>query len=77
MLTLSDVGAKMLGVAEITMNPMEDDMIIGVSDGKVMEEIRSLVLNTTMESPVVQYDGELLINGEWLEPHHLPQYVGA
>ncbi len=65
MLTLSDVGAKKLNAAEITMNPLDDEKIIGVSDEKVLEEVRKLVNGSSMESPVVQYDGELLIDGEW------------
>lgn len=65
MLTLSDAGARMLNSSEITMNPLEDEQIIGISDEKVLEEVRSLVLNSSLESPVIQYDGELLINGEW------------
>lgn len=47
------------------MNPLEDEQIIGISDEKVLEEVRSLLLNSSLESPVIQYDGELFINGEW------------
>ena len=65
MLTLSEAGAKMLNAAEITMNPLEEEQIIGISDDKVMEEITKLVTGSSMESPVIQYDGELLVNGEW------------
>lgn len=65
MLTLSDAGAKMLNAAEITMNPLEDEKIATISNGEVLEEIRQLVMMSTTESPVIQYDGEILINGEW------------
>ena len=65
MLTLSDIGAKKLNVAEITMNPLEDESIMDASDGKVYEEIKKLVMESTLEEPVIQYDGELLIDGEW------------
>ena len=65
MLTVSEAGAKMLNAAEITMNPLEEEQIIGISDDKVMEEITKLVTGSSMESPVIQYDGELLVNGEW------------
>ena len=65
MLTLSEAGAKMLNAAEITMNPLEEEQIIGISDDKVMEEITKLVTGSSMESPDIQYDGELLVNGEW------------
>lgn len=64
-LTLSDIGAKKLNVAEITMNPLEDESIMDASDGKVYEEIKKLVMESTLEEPVIQYDGELLIDGEW------------
>ena len=62
MLTLSDVGAKLLNAAEITMNPFEDEKITSIADEKILEEIRNLVMASTPESPVIQYDGELLIN---------------
>ena len=64
MLTLSDVGAKLLNAAEITMNPFEDEKITSIADEKILEEIRNLVMASTPESPVIQYDGELLINEE-------------
>lgn len=64
MLTLSDVGAKLLNAAEITMNPFEDEKITSIADEKILEEIRNLVMASTPESSVIQYDGELLINEE-------------
>lgn len=64
MLTLSAAGAKMLNIAEITMNPLEDEKIISISDDKVLKDIKKLVMESTPEHPVIQYDGELLINEE-------------
>lgn len=64
MLTLSDAGAKMLNAAEITMNPLEDEKITGLSDKKIQKDIKKLVIESTPESPVIQYDGEIFINGE-------------
>ena len=65
MFTLSEIGARMLGLDEIIINPQEDKRVSMISSEKMVEEIKALIYESTPEKPIVQCDGEVLINGEW------------
>lgn len=65
MFTLSEIGARMLGLDEIIINPQEDKRVSMISSEKMVKEIKALIYESTPEKPIVQCDGEVLINGEW------------
>ncbi len=65
MFTLSEIGARMLGLDEIIINPQEDKRVSMISSEKMVDEIKALIYESTPENPIVQCDGEVLINGEW------------
>lgn len=65
MLTFSENGSGILGVEEIIINPKEDDRINIISNKKMVNEIRALIEKSTPDAPIVQCDGEILINREW------------
>ena len=64
MLTLSETGAQMLNVKEITMNPMEDPEFIQIFGKKIVKDMEDLVDKTTYNEPLIQYDTEVRIGGE-------------
>lgn len=64
MLTLSETGAQMLNVKEITMNPMEDPEFLQIFGKKIVKDMEELIHKTTCSEPLVQYDMEMRIRGE-------------
>lgn len=65
MFTVSGTGARMLGIDEIVMNPLEDQKIKRISTQKVLDELHRMVKESSPSDPIIQYDGEILIKGEW------------
>lgn len=62
---LSGTGARMLGIDEIVMNPLEDKKVKRISNQKMLDELQKLIKESKPSSPIVQCDGEIAINGEW------------
>ena len=87
MLTLSPLGAQKLGLAESTMDPLENDETVQVIGVEQLAELAGLLRATTPENPVVEYDCTIRLEGE-RRPVHItsramwsvdtpPQYTGA
>ena len=64
MLTLSETGAQMLNVKEITMNPMGDPEFLRIFGKKIVKDMEELVNKTTYDEPLIQYDTEVRIREE-------------
>lgn len=87
MLTLSEWGARHLGVGESIVNPLEDPKIQKVFEERDLREFSRLLRGTTPNNPIVNYDCSIKIKGvdRWMsiiaratwsndEP---PEFLGA
>ena len=63
MVLVSGVDAQKLGIDEIVMNPKENEKLRSIFEGS-MEGLAGQLLLSTPESPIIEYDCELMINGE-------------
>lgn len=63
MLTLSDYGANKFGIDNITMEPFENEKLSSVINTKDVENIKSLLLNTSPQQPTIQYSCNVNFNG--------------
>lgn len=87
MVTISESGAKQLGLPEFVMNPAEDSMINKVFKPRDLQHFAQSLKATTPDSPVIQCVYEMRINDStrWCRviarsmwsSDDVPQYVGA
>lgn len=64
MVTISDWGAERLGLKEITMDPLHDPAILNFFGEEGLDGLKRKLLESSPESPVVQYDCKLTVRGE-------------
>ena len=87
MLTLSDWGARKLGLKKIIADPKHDQAIRQIGGADKLDTISKTIRSTTPEAPVVRYECELHHDGQsrWYqivarslwEEGARPRYVGA
>ncbi len=87
MLTLSDWGARKLGLDEIIVNPKHNQKMRQVLGENVWKDISHTLRCTTLEQPITRYDCKLNYGGQsrWYRiitqaiwsSDELPQYLGA
>ncbi len=87
MVTISEWGAKHLGLDEVIMDPVHDSRVDAMVEAGDLEKISEALHKTTPEQPVVQYDYRAMMNGEkrWMKiiaratwsDDEPPQYGGA
>lgn len=65
MITLTDWGAERLGVKEIIMDPLNDEDALRIIDRDSLTSLGKLLRNTTPENPVIKYNCQLHVNGEF------------
>ncbi len=86
-LTLSPAGTQLLGLEESTVSPYHDKQVQKIANLDQMAELAQLLQGTTPEKPEVEFDCELLLDGQ-LQPVHIlgramwsseepPEYTGA
>ena len=86
-LTLSPVGMERLGLEESTVDPYHNKRVQQAADLDRLAELAQLLQATTPEAPVVEFDGNIRLNGR-LRPVHItsramwsseapPQYTGT
>lgn len=56
-LTLSASGAKKLGIPEIIVDPMHNEALSALIDMEAFRSVAEMVRNTSVEKPVVEYEG--------------------
>lgn len=87
MLTLSEWGAARLGEKELVMRPHKDKHFLEIFGKTQMEEFFRLLLKTTPENPVMQYQCRIWVGGQerwhriisratW-SADEKPQFLGA
>ena len=87
MVTLSEWGARHLGLDETIMNPLENARVQRMIDSSSMEEVREELHHTTPDNPVIRHDCRVHLNCEdrWMKliaratwsDNEPPQYTGA
>ena len=85
--TISDWGAKQLGISQVTMDAYQDTQLIHMIGKNSLIKLDQLLRQTTPESPDIQQDFQLFVDGEWRWYHFIcratwllenpPQYLGA
>ena len=87
MVTISDWGARRLGLKEIIMDPYHDREFLSVAGAENLYGLSNALHSSTPEQPVVQYDCQVTVNGS-LRWHRVicratwsseepPRYLGA
>lgn len=87
MLTLSPVGARRLGLEEVTVDPYHNEQVKSTIDLDLLAQLAQLLQDTTPEAPDVEFDCEIQLEGRF-QPVHItcramwtsdepPQYTGA
>lgn len=64
MLIISDWGAEKLGISRIIMNPLESQEVLSVIRREDLSDLDCKLRSTTPESPIVECDIELKVDGE-------------
>lgn len=64
LLTLSEWGAKRLGIDEVIMNPQDSEVIDRVLGRNVWQNLSDRLRNTTPDKPVITYDCQLRFGGQ-------------
>ena len=64
MITISDWGAELLGIKEITMDPIHDESLLNLIGEESLKGISDALRNTTPDNPVIQYNCQVHIGGE-------------
>ncbi len=64
MLTLSECGAKKLGLTETISDPKNDENLKAVISEKYLGELAEAVRKTTPEQPVTEYECDMVFGGE-------------
>lgn len=64
MITVSDWGAELLGIKEITMDPIHDENLLALIGEESLRGISEALRNTTPENPVIHYNCQVHIGGE-------------
>ncbi len=64
MLTLSECGAKKLGLTETISDPKNDENLKAVISEKCLGELAEAVRKTTPEQPVTEYECDMVFGGE-------------
>lgn len=63
MLSLSVLGARRLGLAENTMNPLKNEEVVQILGTEQLAELTGLLRSTVPEDPVVEYDCTIRLDG--------------
>lgn len=63
MVTISESGAKRLGLKETTMDPFEDMRIHEILGKDNLEKLKKKIEETTLENPIIQYECSIAIGG--------------
>lgn len=64
MITVSDWGAELLGIKEITMDPIHDESMLALIGEETLRGISDALRKTTPESPVIHYNCQVHIGEE-------------
>lgn len=64
MITVSDWGAELLGIKEITMDPIHDENLLALIGEESLRGISEALRNTTPDNPVIHYNCQVHIGGE-------------
>lgn len=64
MITVSDWGAELLGIKEITMDPIHDESLLNLIGEESLRGIADALRNTTPDNPVIHYNCQVHIGGE-------------
>lgn len=63
MLTISDWGADKLGISGLIVNPAENRELLSIISKENMGELDRKLRSTTPDSPIIEYEAELKIDG--------------
>jgi len=64
MLTVSEWGARELGVNEVIMDPLQNERILDIFGSDKLKKFIAVLKNTTVEQPTVQMDMEIKLKDE-------------
>ncbi len=64
MLTLSEWGARRLGLPELIMDPLGDERVTAIMDPEDIKKLGDILHNTFRKNPVVKYDCKANTGGE-------------
>lgn len=64
MITVSDWGAELLGIKEITMDPIHDENLLTLIGEESLRGISEALRNTTPDNPVIHYNCQVHIGGD-------------
>ncbi len=64
MITISDWGAELLGIKEITKDPIHDESMLALLGEETLRGISKALRNTTPDNPLIQYNCQVHIGGE-------------
>lgn len=86
-LTLSPSGVQRLGLEATTLDPYHSERVQELVDPGLLAELSQLLRDTTPESPVVEFNCNILLSGHTVPVHIIsrsmwsadepPQYIGA
>lgn len=64
MITLSDWGAEKLGISRSIVNPEKNEELLSVIRLEDLQRLDETLRHTTPASPIVEFEAELMVNGE-------------
>lgn len=64
MITISDWGAEKLGIPRLIINPEKNQELLSVISQEELEKLNRHLRSTTPDTPVVEYEAELKIDGK-------------
>lgn len=64
MITISDWGAEKLGISRFIVNPSDNQELLSIISREKMIELDQILRCTTPDSPIVEYEVELEIDGK-------------
>ena len=75
MLTLSDWGAKKLGISRFIRNPLENEKLLSIISQKQMLQLAQTLRSVTPEHPVIECNAVLKLGNTHADPSHYLPYT--